>query len=98
MQTLYIQDNQIHNIIPRNTFSVFLRYRSPMEDWKPYGNLNNNLGEGIEHFRKCSEDDKVKRFVVCRNMFDQQLTVRDQDGGYFVVIGNPKQDCLIAVH
>jgi len=36
---LYIQDYQMHNNVynTKIDFFVFLRYRLPMDDWRPYG-------------------------------------------------------------
>jgi len=62
MQTLYIQDNQMHNITHQEI--NFLCSYDVVEGRTTFE--NNIFGEDIKNLCKLSEEDEVKRFVVCR--------------------------------
>jgi len=66
MQTLYIQDYQMHNNVPRHyfLFSYDVAHQRKIEGRTAFE--NSILGEGIKYFCKRSDNDEVKRFFVCR--------------------------------
>jgi len=55
----------MHNNVPRNIFfSYDVAHQRKIEGHTAFENTV--LGEGINNYCRRSDDDEVKRFVVCR--------------------------------